>query len=362
MKPLPIGPTNSGYRTISGPGFVDYSSSDMRPLSARPRLASRSAMKAEGMDAECFRYSIVAIVAVRLVAGQQRCSPLTRGEYDHETLRTSKPLRIYARRATCCDCHYWYSCCFTLAGDSSGSQGGPRSQCSSNLKQLGLAFHNFEGIYKRLPTSLRPPSNVAGSAEQSRVSVLTDLLPYLEQDAIYSQYNKGINWNQGNNRVLGTTVCLRSFAHRVRMASSRHRSSRKRRPIHTESAASTDYSPIYGIAPGVFTQTLGLASAPELYSGSDRNLCWSVSSLHLRARILPEERDSKPGHGLQTNAGYKFSNVTDGLSNTGDRRISRPPVRLCKWTETGRWKRSNRSRSSVDQHKSIEFRWLDSAG
>jgi hypothetical protein len=80
-----------------------------------------------------------------------------------------------------------------------------RTQCKNNLKQIGLAFHNFEGSYGFLPTSLRPPSNVAGSTEQSRVSVLTDLLPYLEQDNIYRSYNKAINWNQGTNVPLSQT-------------------------------------------------------------------------------------------------------------------------------------------------------------
>jgi len=80
-----------------------------------------------------------------------------------------------------------------------------RMQCSNNLKQLGLAFHNFESARRQLPTSLRPPSNVAGSTEQSRVSVLTDLLPFLEQSAIFEKYNKSINWNSGTNIPLSQT-------------------------------------------------------------------------------------------------------------------------------------------------------------
>ncbi len=42
-----------------------------------------------------------------------------------------------------------------------------RMQCSNNLKQLGLAVHNFESARKQVPTSLRPPSNVSGSVSKA---------------------------------------------------------------------------------------------------------------------------------------------------------------------------------------------------
>lgn len=193
-----------------------------------------------------------------------------------------------------------------------------RMQCSNNLKQIGLAFHNFEGTFKQLPTSLRPPSNLSSTTgEQSRVSVLTDLLPYLEMSNIYNRYNKGINWNQGTNIPLSQTrvptfICpsnpdggaldtappgsVASFVPGI--------------------ASSTDYSPIFGIAPGVFTQLLGLSSAPELYR-DPAEIFAGVNPPYTYVRgMFPKNATINSGTGLQTAKGYRFANVTDGLSNT----------------------------------------------
>lgn len=192
-----------------------------------------------------------------------------------------------------------------------------RMQCSNNLKQLGLAFHNFESTRKQLPTSLRPPSNVSGSTEQSRVSVLTDLLPYLEQSTIYNNYNKGINWNTGTNIALSQTripsfICPSNPDGGVLDTAP---------PGSTAAfipgiAATTDYSPIFGIAPGVFTQLLGLSSAPESYR-DPAEVAAGVNPPYTYVRgFFPKNSTINPGTGLQTMKGYTFSNVIDGLSNT----------------------------------------------
>jgi len=63
-----------------------------------------------------------------------------------------------------------------------------RLQCANNLKQIGLALHNYEGVYKRLPAShwrkVWPvdPTNPQG---HFRWSCLAQLTPYLEQDGVY---------------------------------------------------------------------------------------------------------------------------------------------------------------------------------
>jgi len=66
-----------------------------------------------------------------------------------------------------------------------------RTQCSNNLKQLGLAAHNYQSSFGRLPAGLiGPPNPTAGAngdaaGHGSWVGVLSQLLPYIEQDNVY---------------------------------------------------------------------------------------------------------------------------------------------------------------------------------
>ncbi len=55
-----------------------------------------------------------------------------------------------------------------------------RAECQSNLKQIGVALHNFEGAYRAYPASYE---GVPGSAGNWSAHVL--LLPYLEQGSMY---------------------------------------------------------------------------------------------------------------------------------------------------------------------------------
>ena len=192
-----------------------------------------------------------------------------------------------------------------------------RMQCSNNLKQLGLAVHNFESARRQLPTSLRPPSNVASSGEQSRVSVLTDLLPYMEQNNIYSVYNKAINWNQGTNIPLSQTR-VPSFI----CPSNPDGGVLDTAPPGSVAAfipgiaSTTDYSPIFGIAPGVFTQLLGLSGAPDLFRDPAEAFAGVNPPYTYTRGFFPKNATINSGTGLQTNKGATFSNVADGLSNT----------------------------------------------
>ena len=64
-----------------------------------------------------------------------------------------------------------------------------RMQCSNNLKQIGLAVHNFESGYKRLPTSGQCGSTGSTSTAYTIHSTATMLLPYMEQTAVYNLFD-----------------------------------------------------------------------------------------------------------------------------------------------------------------------------
>jgi prepilin-type N-terminal cleavage/methylation domain-containing protein/prepilin-type processing-associated H-X9-DG protein len=72
-----------------------------------------------------------------------------------------------------------------------------RITCNNNLKQIGLACHNYQSTFGRLPPGyLGPLDNLDNSQSNTTfqyVGVLAFLLPYLELDTIYN--NLKVNWN-----------------------------------------------------------------------------------------------------------------------------------------------------------------------
>ena len=68
--------------------------------------------------------------------------------------------------------------------------------CASNLRQIGLAAHNYHGDYNKLPPGYYGPIpvNVAmNNTNGPHVGILVALLPYLEQDNVYKQLNLDLN-------------------------------------------------------------------------------------------------------------------------------------------------------------------------
>jgi prepilin-type N-terminal cleavage/methylation domain-containing protein len=75
-----------------------------------------------------------------------------------------------------------------------------RTRCSNNLKQIGVAVHNYVTAIGVMPAEGGAPTINGGPGDNA--SVFFKLLPYLEQDAVY-QCTAG----PGQGIVLSTLVC-----------------------------------------------------------------------------------------------------------------------------------------------------------
>ncbi len=178
-----------------------------------------------------------------------------------------------------------------------------RTQCRNNLKQIGLAFHNFESTYGHLPTSLRPPT--PGTV---RLAALTALLPYLEQSNIYNQYNQSVNWSAPANRPLSQTKIAVFQCPSDTLAGVLDGVPDSISTWAQDTASASSYSPIFGISP--LNQPFTTVSLAGLYTDpGDPNFRYV-------AGFFPKNATIDPSTGSNTKPGRKFRDVTDGLSNT----------------------------------------------
>jgi prepilin-type N-terminal cleavage/methylation domain-containing protein len=186
-----------------------------------------------------------------------------------------------------------------------------RTQCSNNLKQIGIALHNHENVYRYMPPwgfdfAVPPPGNPLGPQTQGH-SALTMILPYMEQQNITrgTKLERSVidpvNWppNWGTNieamTIVPSYLCP-STPHRI-----------------------IDYAPYF--------TGLGLPDAgPFTIGGSDY---FAIRGAHSNFRNAcapklpepPEECGALGVKGLMQNEALnrgraRFSDITDGTSNT----------------------------------------------
>jgi prepilin-type N-terminal cleavage/methylation domain-containing protein/prepilin-type processing-associated H-X9-DG protein len=70
-----------------------------------------------------------------------------------------------------------------------------RMSCSNNLKQLGLAAHNYEGVYGKFPPGYTQDRIPPPSGAFQGHSVFYYLLPFIEQDNLYKSMDPNVPLN-----------------------------------------------------------------------------------------------------------------------------------------------------------------------
>ena len=76
-----------------------------------------------------------------------------------------------------------------------------RSASMNNLKQIGIALHNYHDVHNEFP-----PAVVTDANGQPLYSGRVLLLPFLEQGALYEQWDKSASWDSPQNMALSQQV------------------------------------------------------------------------------------------------------------------------------------------------------------
>src|SRR5262249_20380060 len=83
-----------------------------------------------------------------------------------------------------------------LPAVQSAREAARRAQCSNNLKQLGIALHNYHDTVGSFPTNFWRTQNGPGGASTTpdwpgyhRCSWFTMVLPFMEQGTVYNAVN-----------------------------------------------------------------------------------------------------------------------------------------------------------------------------
>ena len=88
-----------------------------------------------------------------------------------------------------------------LPAVQSAREAARRSQCNNNLKQIAIAFLNYHDVHKTFP-----PAYIPDKDGRPMHSWRVLILPFMEQQALYQQYNFNEPWDSPHNQVVTSTV------------------------------------------------------------------------------------------------------------------------------------------------------------
>lgn len=184
-----------------------------------------------------------------------------------------------------------------------------RMQCTNNLKQVGLAIHNYHDTFQQFPPAgylYGWANTTSGNYEQDTPDKLyknhgglTAILPFIEQQAIYEQFD----FNQASSdyqRNTGTSIAGDPVASGNAVLAGTQVTAFlcPSDPGDVLSSASGSYSPASG------------------YRGAKTNYDFSVSRSSVYAFNRWRRADMSGRFMFGENSDSKFASIIDGTSNT----------------------------------------------
>jgi len=81
-----------------------------------------------------------------------------------------------------------------------------RSQCTNNLKQLGLGLHNYHSTHNTFPSGR--PADDPNANDSNAMSTWVSVLGYIEQQTLANAYNFRLTWNDPSVSAVYAASCI----------------------------------------------------------------------------------------------------------------------------------------------------------
>jgi prepilin-type N-terminal cleavage/methylation domain-containing protein/prepilin-type processing-associated H-X9-DG protein len=191
-----------------------------------------------------------------------------------------------------------------------------RMSCQNNLKQLALACHNYHDTHANLPP--------ARLDHRGGVTWAVLLLAYIEQDNFYKQWDvTRLYYDQGPNVAAGDAI--RATPVKTYFCPSRRAPGQLSTSGDTPDTAFTGSRSHYAGSVGDYAVCIGNNLDPETngLAGSGGNGAFSVAQLPW-VYVRPVRAGGPPAILGPQRSQTRFSNITDGVSNTlffGDKHV-----------------------------------------
>src|SRR5688572_23681201 len=88
-----------------------------------------------------------------------------------------------------------------LPAVQSAREAARRMKCQNQLKQIGLALHNYHDVFSGMPPGGMATASTAAANDGMGFHVF--LLPYVEQTALFQEFSGHLPYNAQPNRNLG---------------------------------------------------------------------------------------------------------------------------------------------------------------
>ncbi|SFH83207.1 DUF1559 domain-containing protein [Planctomicrobium piriforme] len=178
-----------------------------------------------------------------------------------------------------------------------------RSQCKNNLKQLGLAMHNYHDVFNRFPPGYVDMTTGSTTSTYGSWAWSAMLLPYLDQAPVYNLLRVGTN---------GVDTCFLDTAAGGKLAALQNPLAAMMCPSDNVPPTNTAYDTTNSIN-RTFNGSPGTAVASSSYVAVSNN--WSLSP-NKGSTFSSVDGATGPTGAFFRNSNTTMRDLTDGSSNT----------------------------------------------